>query len=136
METPRNATEASAEAQVVAADVQRVAAFVASDAPMLDLLLARDLRFVHANGTAEDKPTLIQKLLAGQRRYQSLEATERRVRLFGNVALLEGQQCAHLVQVNGAIRTVNTSFLSAWVHEESGQWKMIAWQSTPVQKAP
>jgi hypothetical protein len=77
----------------------------ANDLGALDRLIADDLRFVHSNGTVEDKAEFLRKLRAGERRYLAYRALAREVRQEGGFSFVFGEADAEIERPGGGIRT-------------------------------
>ena len=116
-----------AAAQIRDAETRRYAAMVANDAKALDALLADDLVYTHSTAATETKKEFIDRLSSGLR-YTKVDQREQHVRVFGDVALVNGLNTMH-VERKGEPVTFGIRFLAVYVRED-GAWRMRAWQST------
>ena len=69
-------------------------------------------------------------MTSGRVKYKSSSVSERKVRLYGDVALITGQGVMG-VEVGGQPKTLKLKFLEAWTRTPQG-WKFVAWQSTSM----
>lgn len=113
---------------------QRCDALLKGDTDALAQLLSERLVFVHANATFDTKASLLQKMAAGTIVYQSLQVAESRVIDQGDTALLFSRLTAAVI-VSGNPRSIDNYTLSVWAREQ-GRWRLLAYQPTPVPKAP
>jgi len=118
--------------EILAREEQRCAALRAGDAKALEGLLSERLRFAHATALYDDKPTLLSKMESGNIVYKSLSVTEPEVIDLGDTALLISRLTADVL-VGGNPRAIDNRTLSVWV-KESGTWRLIAYQPTPIPK--
>lgn len=121
----------AAEPPVVAAlkaDQARIEAMMAGDAASLARLMSDQLRFAHSDGRVESKADYVKNLLAGDTAYADVKTSG-----------LETMQIAHdVVVIIGEQRmrkrlgpdwsNVHLRYLAVW-RNESGLWRMVAWQS-------
>lgn len=114
-------------------DNARSKATVAGDIDTAESFLAATMVYVHGSGTAEDRELYVTRLREGFYDYKAQEALHRDFRKFGDVVLVHGDQHIHVI-VNGNEKDFVTRYLQIWV-QESGEWKMAAWQSTPLPAA-
>jgi ketosteroid isomerase-like protein len=128
IESQGTAGPAGAEAQVRAAEAARVEATVANDFEALDRLLGDDLTYTHTNAQIDTKQTFLAALRTGRTRYQSIEPSDVQVRMYGQVAILNGLAKVRFL-TNGQPGETSLRFTSAW-HERDGRWQFVAWQST------
>jgi Domain of unknown function (DUF4440) len=116
---------------VFAAEQQRYAAMLANDNAGLDAILDSRLHFAHANGGVDDKPAYLAKMAAGRIEYVGIQLAEEAVMpLAPDVAMLTGKMTTE-VKVEGVAKTLNNRVIMIW-GQSSGQWRMIAFQSTPT----
>ena len=122
--TSRSAERATLEAMITGLERERFKAVVDGDTARLRQYLAADMSYTHSNGVTETREQFLAKLGAGELDYVSIEPTELRVRVIGQVALVEGRARLAVGNDNFTLR-----FMDVWAHRD-GQWQMIAWQST------
>lgn len=120
----------STEKEILELEAERCAAIIASDESALSRLLHDDMIYTHSSGLADTKSSFIEALKSGKFDYKRIENQGERVRLYGDTALVSGQAAVD-IDVEGAPRTLNLSYLAAWTRTETG-WKFVAWQSASI----
>ena len=121
------------EHEVIAADDRRFQAMVKQDWGALNASLADDLVYVHSTARVESKSEHVGNLQAGKPNYRGASPRERKVRLRGDVAIVNGVSDMH-VENAGKENRFTIRYLAIYV--KSGQnWRMTAWQSTKVPDA-
>lgn len=117
-------------AEILRLEDLRFLAMTANDMGTLDALIADDLRFVHSNGTVEDKAEFLRKLRAGERRYLAYRALVREVRQEGGFSFVFGEADAEIERPGGGIRT---RMIYTAIYRNAPQPRLFAWHSA---KAP
>jgi ketosteroid isomerase-like protein len=115
------------------ADARRCTATIAKDAATLRELFGDDLLYVHSSATAEDKALYIERACTGFYDYQGITQLRRNFRIFGDMALVDGDARIQVVVKSGAKDFV-TRYLQVWARRNGG-WQMVSWQSTPLPAA-
>lgn len=114
--------------QVLQADDRRFAAMRKEDWEALDAALAEDLTYVHSTARVESKAEHIANLRARKPQYRGITPSERKVRVRGDVGLVNGISAMH-VENGGREQRFSVRYLA--VYAKSGdEWRLIAWQST------
>ena len=116
--------------EITELDNARTAATVGGDFDTVEKIIASTLCYVHGSGGAEDRELYVKRLREGFYDYKAQESVRRDFRKFGDVVLVHGDQRIHVI-VNGNEKDFITRYLQVWVRE-AGDWKMAAWQSTPL----
>lgn len=117
-------------AEIEEADARRVAATLAKDASTLERVLADDLRYVHSSGTDEDKRTFIERATTGHYDYRELTTIRRDFRVYGEIALVNGDVRIEVL-AKGTHKRFVSRYLQVWRRAGEG-WQMSSWQSTPM----
>ena len=118
-------------AAVRAAEQHRCAAMLANDATALDTILDPRLQFARATGVIDDNQAYLSKMAGGRIVSVGIDWTEEIVtELAPGVALLTGRMATD-VKVDGVDKALRNRVLSVW-GESEGQWRLIAFQSTPM----
>lgn len=120
----------AAEQAVLKADNARFAAMLKADAAALEKLLADELSYTHSNASVQDKKAFIDDIKTGKIKYLTVDATDQKVRVFGNMAIVTGGASVHVIQ-NGNDLTFTIRYTNAHINR-GGAWQMVAWQSTRV----
>jgi ketosteroid isomerase-like protein len=118
---------------VLAADKARAAAILAKQFDALSAYLSEQLLYVHSSSTQETKSEYLDRLRTAFYDYSALEKGDVTARVHGDTVLLTGRVLIK-VAVKGVPKEINASYLSVW-GQEAGEWRMVAWQSTPVPQA-
>jgi uncharacterized protein (TIGR02246 family) len=119
----------SKEDQVLQVEQQRERAQEASDIATLDKILADDLIYCHTGGRIDTKASMLDTLKKFPGRYQKITLSDTKVRIDGNMAVINGSID---FTTTGGGRGVSTQHaLTTIVYEKrDGRWQMISEQST------
>jgi ketosteroid isomerase-like protein len=121
------------EHEVIAADDRRFQAMVKQDWGALDASLADDLVYVHSTARVESKGEHIGNLKSGKPNYRGASPRERKVRMRGDVGIVNGVSDMH-VENGGKEQRFTIRYLAVYAKIAS-RWQMTAWQSTKVPDA-
>lgn len=127
----QNATFAagnSAEKEIRQTEMRRFEMMVHKDIKGLREVLADDLTYTHSNGLLDGKEQFLAALEAGKTLYQSIQSEEIKVRLLGEMAVLNGV-AAVKVFTNGQTNEFRIRYTDIYAKRD-GRWQLIAWQST------
>lgn len=119
---------AGAEEAVLKADNARFDAMTKADGAALEKLLADELSYTHSNAQVQDKAAFISDIKSGKIKYLTVEPTDQKARIFGNMAIVTGGASVHVVQ-NGNDLTFKIRYTNAHINR-GGAWQMVAWQAT------
>jgi ketosteroid isomerase-like protein len=123
----------AAEADVLRADDRRFEAMRKGDWATLDAALADDLTYVHSSARVESKAEHLANLRAGKPHYRGIAPRDRRARVHGAIAIVNGVSEMH-VENAGKEQRFTVRYLA--VYAKAGeQWRMLAWQSTRLPDA-
>jgi ketosteroid isomerase-like protein len=123
----------SPESEVMQADDHRFAVMSREDWAGLDAALADDMTYVHSTARLESKAEHMAALKARKPWYRSVTPRDRRVRVNGNVGLINGIAAIH-VENDGKENRFTVRYLA--VYSKSGAtWRLCAWQSTRMPDA-
>jgi ketosteroid isomerase-like protein len=110
------------------ADKARLAAMVAGDADALARLLSDQLRFVHSDGRVESKTDYVKNLMAGDTAYADAKTSElETTQVAADVVVVIGVQEMRK-RLGPTWSDIKLRYLAVW-RNESGTWRMVAWQS-------
>jgi ketosteroid isomerase-like protein len=121
------------EAAVLAADDQRFEAMRKENWPALEASLADELTYVHSTARLESKAEHVGNLKAGKPHYRGIAPRDRKVRVHGDVGIVNGISEMH-VENAGKEQRFTVRYLAVYA-KSGGAWRMIAWQSTRVPDA-
>ena len=116
------------EADVLRADDRRFEAMKKGDWAGLDAALADDLIYVHSTARQESKSDHVANLNSGKPHYRGIAPRDRRVRVVGNVGVVNGVSDMH-VERDGKENRFTVRYLAVYA-KAGADWRMIAWQST------
>jgi len=115
------------EKEILGLEDQRFAAMIARDFDGLEKLVHEQLLYTHSSGVTDTKGSWIESMKSGKVKYRSVNCTERQVKFFGDVALMNGRAAIE-VDIGGKPKSLRLLFLNAWALTPQG-WKFVAWQS-------
>ncbi len=65
-------------------------AMTKADGAALEKLLADELSYTHSNAQVQDKAAFISDIKSGKIKYLTVESTDQKARIFGNMAIVTG----------------------------------------------
>jgi hypothetical protein len=119
------------EHEVIAADDRRFQAMMKQDWAALDASLADDLVYVHSSARVESKSEHVANLKAGKPNYRGASPRERKVRMKGDIGIVNGISDMH-VENAGKDNRFTIRYLAVYA-KSAGRWQMTAWQSTKLE---
>jgi ketosteroid isomerase-like protein len=117
----------SSDKEILSLEDKRFGAMIARDFAGLEKLLHDDLLYTHASGVTDTKASWLESMRSGKTKYKSVNCSDRKVRIFGDVALVTGKAAVD-AEIGGQPRSLKLIFLVAWARNPEG-WKFVAWQS-------
>lgn len=132
---PRTNSEKSSDSDSVKQEVkalsdQAVQAYLKGDSSFFEKHYADDGLIIHSDGKLVSKTQELENFKSGNLKYDSIDARETNMRVYGNVAVVEVMS-----SVKGTLggKPVSGDFLSTrtWV-KRNGNWKCVAYQATRV----
>ena len=112
----------------VKADKARLAAMMAGDGAALAQLMSDQLRFVHSDGRVESKTDYVKNMMAGDTAYADAKTSElETMQVAPDVVVILGVQDMRK-KLGAEWSAIKLRYLAVW-RNESGTWRMIAWQS-------
>lgn len=115
-------------AEALQAEDARYEAQMDDDFDALEKLLGKDLVYIHSSTVQDTKASFIESLRTGKVSYHSMERSNTKVRVFGDVAIITGNAVFE-VTARGRDKTLNLLFHSVWVKREDGP-QFVSWQAT------
>jgi len=119
-------------AEVLRTDDARIRARAAGDVATLNRIYADDYSLITAEGDVRTRQDQLGELSSGKLHFAPLVPTERKVRMFGNVALVVSRDPAGIVrngqQIGGDLRMVRV-----YVRRD-GRWQLVSAQATRVER--
>ncbi len=120
----------SSDEEILGLEDKRFGAMIARDFKALDAMLHGELLYTHSSGVTDTKSSWLDSMKSGKTKYKRVNCSERKVRIFGDIALVTGRAAIE-AEVNGQARQLKLMFLDAWARTPLG-WKFVAWQSCPL----
>jgi ketosteroid isomerase-like protein len=109
-------------------DAKRFQAQTRNDFDALGTLLADDLVYTHSSAAVDGKTTFIGTLRTGKTKYESIEPSDVKVRVYGNTAIVNGTAKLS-VTTDGKTNNFSLRYTDVWVMRDN-KWQMVSWQST------
>jgi len=113
-----------------AAILDRFTAALHADVASLERLLADDLEYCSFRGTCQTKREYIGEVKSGVLKYQSIDPSVDRVKLFADSAVVLGRVTVTATR-EGVERTVSLMFAGVLAWRED-RWQMTTWTSTII----
>jgi hypothetical protein len=117
-------------ARIAALEDARYRAMVAGDVAGLGRFLSDRLTYTHSTALTESKSEYLASVGKGVFKYRDIKVSERQLREAAGAVLVTGRITIDIL-IGGQPKLLQSRFLNVWV-EEGGDWRMIAWQSTPI----
>jgi ketosteroid isomerase-like protein len=126
---------ASAEQEVLRVEQARVRALLAGDAAALEPLLADELIFVHVSGWSQNKAEYVESIRRGELKYEVVEQSAVRVRVYGDAAVLTGRSAVKVrsERRQGQLLDVQALFTAVYA-KTADRWQLAVWQSTAARQ--
>lgn len=106
-------------------------AVLASDTAAMSTLLADDYTAITANGTLQTKQDWLASLRSGRVRITTLDVSDRKVRFYGNTAVVTSRVEANGTgsegQVSGSFR-----YTRVYVRNPQGKWKIVSFEASRI----
>ena len=119
-----------AQQAIIEAEEHLAAASLNLDLSVFDQLLHPDYVIVQPGGIVENKAETMASLASDTRHWQVARSDEMEVRVYGDTAVVTGRWTGK-GQNGDEPFDYQARFLSVWV-KEAGQWRNVAYQSTPI----
>ena len=94
-------------------------------------LWAEDMVYINNNGAVFDKSRLAPAVSAGEVKIESLEVTERKIRVYGDVAVVTALEHMRASFHKKDTREFWQRFTRVWAWQ-SGKWQMVSFQATRI----
>ena len=110
------------EKEVLGLEDKRFGAMIKGDVNALDAMVHDQLLYTHSSGNTDTKPSWLESIKSGRTKYKAVNCSDRKVRLFGGVALITGRVAIE-AEIGGQPRSLKLLFLNAWTKTPEG-WKI------------
>ena len=116
--------------KVIALDKERMQAMMEKDVAKLKNLICKDLIYTHSSARLDTKESLIGNMESGATVYTRCTPSDVEALDLGDAVVLTGRADI-TVEANGNPNAFSVRFTDVW-QNQSGQWRMVAWQSTKL----
>jgi ketosteroid isomerase-like protein len=106
-------------------------AIIHRNSSAMDKLLAEDYIAITANGTLQSKDQTLAILRAGTLRFASIEFSDRKVRFYGQTALVTSRADVSGTTPEGDI-TGSYRYTRVYVKDEHGGWKIVSFEASRI----
>ena len=100
----------------------------------MDSLLADDYIAITANGTLQSKEQTLANLKSGIVRFASIDFSDRKVRFYGQTALVTSR-----AEVSGTTSEGDVSgsyrYTRVYVKDERGRWKIVSFEASRIRNS-
>lgn len=128
----QNGTQLTDEEQILALHEAGDKALMSADLAMLARIFADDYEQYNEAGTALTKQDVLNSFRTGAIRYPSIVSTGRKIRVFGDTAVVHGSESDE-IEANGKRSSVRYVYLDV-LRKCDGEWKLVASQlARPVE---
>ena len=118
------------EAAIHELEQRRWQAMIDADLQVLDELLHQDLRYTHSTAAVDSKESYLAAIERGTFDYRAVNNSEVEIRIFDNVALVNGTAEITVVAREREF-LLRSRYTCVWLSTIEG-WKFLAWQNTPI----
>ena len=113
---------------VMRADQARLTAMMKGSGEALGQLMSDQLRFVQSDGRVESKADYVKNMMAGDTEYADARTSElETMQISADVVVILGVQEMRK-RLGSTWSEIKLRYLAVW-RNESGTWRMVAWQS-------
>jgi len=116
--------------RIAALEEARYQAMIAGDLAGLGRFLSDRLTYTHSTALTESKAEYLASVGKGVFKYRDIKVSERQIREVAGAVLVTGRITIDIL-IDGQPKLLQSRFLNVWA-EEGGEWRMVAWQSTPI----
>ena len=121
---PKSAAAGSVEAELKAIEAKWDAANLKGDIAALDAIFAASFITTNAEGKTRTKAEVLASLKSGETKYQSAQADDLKVTVYGDAAVVNGRWKGKVVE-KGKLVDSTERFTDFFV-KQNGQWKCVA----------
>jgi ketosteroid isomerase-like protein len=125
----------SNESRALQADDQFFAMLIRGDADVLNVALTDDFILIDVmSGSEFAKVPLLEVIGSGELKFESIEPSERKARMYGSVAVVTGRTKMKM-RFGGEEVSANSRYTHVFV-KDSDRWRLASAQGTPIAAAP
>jgi ketosteroid isomerase-like protein len=108
-------------------------AVLKANSTQLESLLADDYLAITSSGTLQTKEQALGNLRAGRVHFTSLDISERKVRFYGNTALVTSVATAQGKTEDGEL-SGNYRYTRVYVRDPKGAWKIVSFEVSRIRE--
>jgi ketosteroid isomerase-like protein len=108
-------------------------AIVERNASAMDSLLAEDYIAITPNGTLQSKEQTLANLRAGSLHIKSMEFSDRKVRFYGQTALVTSRADVSGTNAEGDLSGAYR-YTRVWVRTGQGKWKIVSFEASRIRE--
>ncbi len=116
------------EQSLLQAEKARFTAMQSADTAALEKLLGQELSYTHTSAAVQTKAQFISDIKTGTIKYLSIDSTEMKPHVYGNVGVITGGAAVHII-LRGKDQSFRIRYTDVHVNR-SGGWQMVAWEAT------
>jgi ketosteroid isomerase-like protein len=104
------------------------------NASALEGLLADDYIAITPNGTLQSKDQTLANLRAGTLQIKTMEVTDRKVRFYGQTALVTSRAEVHGSNGDGDL-SGSYRYTRVYVRDDQGKWKIVSFEASRIRES-
>jgi len=108
-------------------------AVLTSDAKAMDALLADDYIAITASGTLQSRDEALATLRSGRVHFTTLNITDRKVRFYGNTAVVTSLADVQATTPDGPVAG-SYRYTRVYVRDAQGAWKVVSFEASRVRE--
>jgi ketosteroid isomerase-like protein len=109
-------------------------ALIHGNVQAMDGLLADDYIAITSNGMLQSKAQALENMRSGNLRFKSIEFSDRKVRFYGQTALVTSRAEVSGVAPEGGV-TGSYRYTRVYVRDEHGGWKIVSFEASRISEA-
>lgn len=99
----------------------------------MDALLAEDYMAITPTGILESKEQELSNLRSGRVHFTSIELTDRKIRLYGNTALVTSRADVKGTNPEGDL-SGSYRYTRVWVKDARGVWRVVSFEANRIKE--
>ncbi len=108
-------------------------AVLAGNVAALDALLAKDYIGITANGMLQTRDEALASMRSGMLHFKSLTLTDRKVRFYGNTALVTSRAEVNGATSEGALEG-SFRYTHVYVRDAGGVWRIVSFEASRIRE--
>jgi ketosteroid isomerase-like protein len=118
--------------EIEAMEEQWRQALLTNNIAVIDRLLADDYTAITSNGTIETKAETLSAHKEGRRQFLSLDISDRKIRVYGNTAVVTSRADVTLKNEQQQEITGKFRYTRVYNRNSNGQWKIVSFESSRI----